>query len=438
MSWLLRRELALVFGARATWLVAAVCAVLVGHGFALALDLYAAASRTAGDQALMLRELDPLAGIVRPMLGGLYLAVALLLPVIAARGLAIEKERGSYGALVLRAGGSERVIAAKLVAALAGGGLLLAAPLVLCIAYALAGGHVDPIETAVALAGHALHVAVIACIAVAAAAACRTVAQATVVALAVSLASWAIDASDGFAALAWLGALDWASLGKKLAPFEQGIVHVGAVASLAVVAVVVAAIAVVLGRIDFRARRRAIAAGLAAAALVMLWLLGGVRRGYDWSEQRRASLPPAVVAALREIPDRIELDVWLDRDDGRRWQVERDALAKLVLARPDTIVRTPLDGATDRLAERDADYGRIVIRAGGTRETRSTSRKELVTLVLEAAGVPRPAWVQPDYPGYPFAAEGATRALLAALAYLVVPAAFVLAGLALTRSRRRS
>jgi hypothetical protein len=425
-----------VLGARATWLVAAVAAVLVGHGFALALDLYAYASRTAGHEALMLRELDPLAGIVRPTLGGLYLATALLLPGIAARGLAIEKERGSYGALVLRAGSGERVIAAKLVAALAGGALLLVAPVLLCIAFVVAGAHLDFIETFVALCGHMLHVAVIACVAVAAAAACRTVAQATVVALAVSLASWAIDASDGFAALAWLGALDWASVGRKLAPFEQGIVHVGAIASLAVLAIGAAAVALVLGRIDFRARRRLFAAGIAAASLLALWLVGGIRRGYDWSEQRRASLPPAVVDTLRAIPDRIALDVWLDRDDGRRWQLERDALAKLLLARPDTIIRMPLDATNDRFVEHGADYGRVVIHAGGTRETRATGRKELVTLVIEAAGAPRPDWTYPEYSGYPFVADGATRSLLLALAYLVIPAALATAGLVVTRTRR--
>jgi len=437
MKWLLRRELALVLGARATWLCAAIAALLVGHGFVLALDLYSAASRSAGDYVLMRRELDPLAGIVRPTLGGLYLAAALLLPVIAARGLAIEKERGSYGALALRAGGTARLVIAKLVAALAGGALLLGAPLALCIAFVLAGGHLDAVETIVALSGYFLLVTVIAWAAVATAAACRTVAQATVAALAFSLASWAIDASEGFAALAWLDALDWVSLGRKLVPFERGIVHVGTFASLAIVALGAAAIAFVLGAIDFRRRRRIAAAAIVACSLALLWLLGGVHRGYDWSEQRRASLPPAVVTALRAIPQRIEVDVWLDRDDGRRWQLERDALAKLMLARPDTIVHTPLDDA-DRLIEHDARYGRIVIHAGGARETRSTSRRELATLVFEAAGVALPDWVQPEYPGYPIVIEGASRTLLVALAYVVFPAAFVIIGLVLARSRRKS
>src|SRR5262249_9415672 len=105
--WLLRRELALVFGARVTWGVVAISALLVGHGFVLALDLYTAASRSAVNHILMEREMDPLLGMVRPTLGSLYVGAALLLPVTAARGLAVEKERQSYGALAIRAGGTE-------------------------------------------------------------------------------------------------------------------------------------------------------------------------------------------------------------------------------------------------------------------------------------------------------------------------------------------
>src|SRR6266446_101283 len=61
----LRRELGLVLRARVTWLQAALAALLIGHGFVLALDLYSAGSRSAQAGTLMGREFDPLLGIVR-------------------------------------------------------------------------------------------------------------------------------------------------------------------------------------------------------------------------------------------------------------------------------------------------------------------------------------------------------------------------------------
>jgi ABC-type transport system involved in multi-copper enzyme maturation permease subunit len=437
--WLLRRELALVFGARVTWVVAAISAVLVGHGFVLALDIYSSASRAAQGHQLLQQAVDPLSGLVRPTLGGLYLATAILLPVIAARGLAIEKERHSYGPLALRARSTHKVVIAKLVAALAAASLLLVAPVVLFVAFAACGGHLDARETATALVGHALDLTLVATTSVAAAAATRTVAQASVLAIALSLGSWAIDASGEFAALAWMGSLEWASIGHRLGPLERGVLHLGSLGWLLVAGGAATAVAIVIARIEHGARRWWIAGAIAAVTIVLLAVLGSVHRGYDGSEQRRQSFPLAVVDAMRELPDDLAMDVWLDRDDNRRTELERGPLAKLVLARPDIALRMPLDADDGALASRDADYGRIVVHLGQqTRETRSSSDEEIVGILFEAAGRAKPHWPDSSYPGYPFVAEGATRTSLVVLAYLVMPLMLVAFGLLVTRSRRRS
>jgi hypothetical protein len=164
---------------------------------------------------------------------------------------------------------------------------------------------------------------------------------------------------------------------------------------------------------------------------------GRVRTAYDGTESQRASLPGPVRDGLSNLPGPIELDVYLDRDDARRRQVESDALQKLVLARSDIAIHMPLD-REDRPseAERSDDYGRIVVRAGrGLRETRSTSRRELVTLIFEAAGRELPQWTQPSYPGFPVVIEGTRRQCLVALAYVGIPIALIMVGLRLTQRR---
>src|SRR5439155_325000 len=258
---------------------------------------------------------------------GLYLAVSLLGPLVAARALAVEKERRTFRALLLQTGRPLGLVAAKSVAALAGVALQLVAPLVLLAMWRLAGGHLAAAETATAFLGYALYVAMVAAIAVAAAAWTETLAQAATLAVLVVAASWAIDASEGFAALAELG---------------------------------------------------------------------------------RGSLPPAAARQLAALPGSITLDVYLDRDDARRRQLEADVLAKLRLARPDLEVRMPTDEQADATeAGRDEGYGRVVVHAGGgTRETRSTSRREIVSLIFEAAGYQLPDWSQPEYPGYPLVIAG--------------------------------
>lgn len=436
----MRRELALALHARVTWLVLAVSALLVGHGFVLAVDIFSAESRSALSNLLMTRESDPLAGVVRPTLGALQLAVSLLVPLIAVRGLAVEKERRNFGPLALRVGSISSVVATKWGAALVASLLLVAPPVLLFVAYGAVGGHVDAIETGTALAGHVLHLVVLVSAATAAAAWTSTVAQAATVGILVSLASWAVDAGEGFAALAWLGGAERWSIERHFSLFDQGVVAVGPALWLVAAALGGLGAALVGARFDWSPERR-LGGALVTFVTVGVLLLGSDRlhRRYDWSEERRASLPPDVASSLAEIDAPIRLELFLDRDDSRRRQLEGDVLAKLALARPDVEVQAPLDHpASTSQASRDAGYGRIVIHVGDSvRETRSTSRREIVTLIFEAAARPIPAWSQPPYSGYPVVVDGARRAFLVGLAYGAFPGAFLLVGWLVTKRGRR-
>jgi hypothetical protein len=432
-----RRELAIVLRARVTWLVATIAALLIGHGFVLAIDLYSASSRSALSNLLQTREMDPLAGVLRPTLGGVDFALSVLGPVLAARSLAIEKERHTYGALCLAVGSSTRVVLEKMLASCLAGATLLAPPMVLLAVFRVLGGHVDVLETLVALGGVAFHLALVTAVGVAAAAWTRTFAQAVTLGILASITSWAIDAAEGFTALAWLGGASAWSIEQRLLPFQRGIIGLGSILWLVVATAAAVELALVGGSFAKTKLKLIAGGGIIVAAVALLGGVGSIRRSFDWSEERRMSLPPAAVAGLRAIEAPIAIDVFLDRDDSRRRQVESDALAKLVLARPDIALRTPLDETPDVLeAERGGQYGRIIVHVGdASRETRSSSRRELVSLIFEAAGRPLPDWSQPAYLGFPTVIAGARRRLLGAFAYVGLPLGFALVGFTLTRRR---
>jgi hypothetical protein len=437
---MLARELAIVLRSPLTWLQACLSALLVGHGFVLAIDLYSAGSRSVQASTLMAREFDPLLGIVRPTLGGLYLSLSLLGPIAAARVLSIEKERRTLDALLLQTASPARLLLAKFTAALAGVGLQLAAPIVLLLIWRLLGGHLALAETAVPLFGYGLYAVLIVATALMAAAWTGTLAQAATLAVLLVVASWAIDASEGFAALAWLGgALDW-SVSTHLAPFERATVAVGAcgwIVLLAAAALVAAWGA--LGTAGSRVQRAGLMIGVGVMTALACGAVQRVQQGFDLTELHRASLPSAVIRALRALPATLDLEVWLDRDDARRRQLESDALAKLRLARSDLQVRDPLDERpAPAEGEREPGYGRIVVHVGkSTRETYSTSRRELVTLIFDAAGRPVPDFSQHEYPGYPKIIAGGQRAFAGFAAYFGLPGTLLIAGWFSTRSRRR-
>jgi hypothetical protein len=432
-----RRELAIALRARVTWLVASVAALLIGHGFVLALDVYAATSRSALESVLQTREMDPLLGIVRPTLGGVSFSLALLGPILASRSLALEKERHTYGSLCLASGATHRVILKKWVASAVACWLLFIPAIGLLVGFAAAGGHLDWPEVMVAFGGEVLHLLVVASAALAAAAWTRTLAQAITLGLLLSLSAWAIDAADGFAALSWLGGASSWSIEQRLLPFGRGVVSLGSVLWLLVAATTFVGLALTGGSFAPPPLKWSWGAGVVALGVIAALASSRLRRGFDWSEQRRASLPPPVVDGLRKLAQPITFALLLDRDDSRRKQLESDALAKLSLARPDISVIWPLDDDSKALAgRREADYGLISVRVGRTRRvTRSTSRRELATLVFEAAGRPVPSWVQPPYAGFPFVPTIRQRQLLGTCAYAVLPLAMAALGFVLTQRR---
>lgn len=435
----LARELGIVLRARVTWFVAALAALLAGHSFVLAIDIFTAGSRSVFASALMAREFDPLAGIVRPTLGGLYVAASLLLPLLAARPLAVEHERKSLRVLLLQTAAPGRVVLAKLLAALCGAALLFLGPLALLLCWRLAGGHLALAETATALLGHFLYVWMVVCVATAAAAWLSTAAQAAAATLVVVLFSWAVDAAEGFAALAWLGrASDW-SVTARLGSFEHGTLSLGDTAWLLAAGLAALGLAMLGVRFDLPRHRRLLS-GFVLAALALAGLRTAARlpAAFDLTELHRASLPPAAAQALGRIPRPISVAVFLDRDDARRRQMESDVLAKVRLARPDVQILYPLDDAPAGEGARGDGYGRTVVRVGvTTQETFSSSRQEILTVLFAAAGQSLPDWSQTQYPGYPLVIAGRTRSAILLFSYALLPGLLVALGWLLTRSTRR-
>jgi hypothetical protein len=305
--------------------------------------------------------------------------------------------------------------------------------------WVVSGGHVRVAETAVAFAGHALYMVLVASIALAAAAWTETLAQAATVGILVVAASWAMDAAEGFAALAWLGwAFDW-SITTHLSPLERGELAIGGVSWMFVMSIGAIALGWLGMRFDLsRPRRTAI--GLVVILLVAFaGQVHNVRRALDLTEAQRLSLPREIALAVAELPGPIHITVNLDRDDARRRQLESSVLSRIRLARPDVEVDYPLDELpAPTEGERDEGYGKILIRAGdGSRETYSASRREIVTLIFEAAAKPLPEWKETDYPGYPFVVDGAWRTAVSAIAYAGIPGGLLLVGWLVTRPTRR-
>src|SRR5512132_2242693 len=97
---LLAKELREISSGRALWTMLLILCPLVGYSFFQAVALYGEASSAARDAPVLATGLSPLDGVLVPTFGALYLAVTLLFPFVAIRGLGREKETGALRLLV--------------------------------------------------------------------------------------------------------------------------------------------------------------------------------------------------------------------------------------------------------------------------------------------------------------------------------------------------
>src|SRR6185312_7347308 len=177
-----------LLASRSWWLLLALTGPLVGQAFITAVNTYAEVSGAGGGPAALAQGVSPLDGLVVPTLGAYALMATFLLPFVAIRLVATERESGAAKLLAqsLPAGLSLR-LAVKAKVLLLGWLVALSPGLLALLLWRLYGGHLDLAETANVLLGHLL-----VAVAVAAAAVCRSSASAAIVTLGFTVGTWAL------------------------------------------------------------------------------------------------------------------------------------------------------------------------------------------------------------------------------------------------------
>jgi hypothetical protein len=268
--------------------------------------------------------------------------------------------------------------------------------------WSVQGGHLAGQEVAVVLVGHLLRALFTGALALAAAALTESASTAAIVALASTLATWALD---------FMGAVHGGTAQRlaRFTPeaalhlFERGdlsaaVVGVTLVASASLVGV--AAIALRMPEPRGRLVTRALVLLVVTAAALLV--AAPLRSSADLSEDRRNSFSPADERALRAIVAPIDVEVHLAPEDPRLADLDRSVLRKLQRTRRGVTVRTVSAGGTGLFAA-DPRYGEVWYTVGSRRTmSRSTTAPIVLEAIYELAGVTPPSRERdPVYPGYP-------------------------------------
>src|SRR4051812_44688317 len=190
---LLSKELRELTASRSYWLLLLVVGALVGHALMTSAQIYAEASGSGGGPAALSQGLSPLEGIVVPVLGAYDLAATLLFPFVVIRLFASEKQTGSLALSLQMPASFNVVVAAKGVALVIAWIVAGAAGALALLMWRAIGGHLYAPETMTVVLGHLLRGVLTIGVGAAAAALSVSAASAAIVALTVTLGTWALD-----------------------------------------------------------------------------------------------------------------------------------------------------------------------------------------------------------------------------------------------------
>jgi len=432
--WLIEKELRELAASRSYWLLLLVVGALVGHAFVTSVNLYAEASGIAGGPSALAQGLNPLEGIVVPTFGAYDLAATLLFPFVVIRLAASDKETGALALMLQSPASLWTSMVAKGVALLLAWLVAGLAGLAALLLWRGMGGHLFAPEAWTVILGHVLRGFLTIGIAAAAGALAASAASAAIIALTVTLGTWALD----YVAAARGGAI--ASVASytpsaALRVFEHGELRAATVLVLLALGAGGLAIASVwLEQGRATSSRVARAAAILVVVAVTCALSARIRASRDVSEDRRNSFPPADEATLRAIDSPLRVVVYLSAEDPRLTDLERGVLAKLRRVMPSVEVVYAAQSRSGLFERPNEHYGEVYYELGGHRAMlRSTTEPIVLETLYQLAGrQPPTAAATVPYPGYPLAA----RPTIAPWLFFVVwPAALVVSWWLITRPK---
>ena len=430
-GWLVRKEWRELMASRAWWVMLALTGPLVGVTFTSVVRTYADVSDGAG--AGCGAVCDPLVGIWGPTFGAYEIAAVFLLPFVAIRLVAGDRQSGALKLELQRPMPAISRLAIKTLVLLAGCGLAALAAVTALGLWMSYGGAVYWPELAVVGIGYFLNAGLTIAITTVAATIAEHPSTAAILTLGFTVGTWIIEFAAAIRGGIWTDLARFTP-SSMIAIFQHGLLPVGTVLvalSLTVGGLFVAAAWLRLHESPRRRLLRSLV--LVAATTLVAWTFSHVTMTRDFSEGRLNSFPAADQAALARIGQPIRIEAHLAPEDPRRLDLERHALAKLRRAVPAVKVAFVSRTTTGLFEQADPSYGEIRYDVGPRQVVgRATTEDAVLEAIYEAAEIEPDHDSDPAFMGHPLV----TRPTGAGLAfYGVWPSLAALAAWLATRQR---
>jgi ABC-2 type transport system permease protein len=421
--WLLEKEWRELMASRAWWVLLVLMGPLVGFAFISAVRTYAEASGLNGTAIGVGEAFSPLVGIWAPTFSACELAAVFLLPFVAIRIIAGDRQSGALKLELQHPMHPATRIAAKAIILLAGWIVASAPALVAVVLWHSYGGSIYAPELVTVATGHLINAGLTIAIAAAAASITEHPSTAAILTLSVTVGTWFLNFIAAVQGGTWERLASYTPT-TMVSDFQHGLIRLDAV----IAALTLIALGLVLASMWLQLGvpiRRRVANSIAATAVAVLVISGGSTsaRSWDTSESRLNSFSRADERTLRSIPGPISMEVHLAPEDPRRVDLDRRVIGKLRRVRPDLNVRYQSATSIGLFEQTSAGYGEIWYDIQGRK---ATSRAVTAEAVLETIYSLAGASPEPDtdlvFRGHPLMTRPAKAA---AVLYLLWPALIV-------------
>ncbi|HYW42075.1 MAG TPA: hypothetical protein VE959_04410 [Bryobacteraceae bacterium] len=411
--WLLRKECCELVLSRSWWVMLGLTGPLVGLSFIDAVRAYGEASGLGGTAAGLADAMWPLDGILAPTLSAYEVVALFLLPFVAIRMVAGDRQSGAARLEMQHSISPLARVSVKAAVLLGGWSVASAAGLLACILWKSHGGSIYLPEVGSIALGHLLNAGFIVALAAAAASISEHPSTAAILTLAFTVGTWVLSLMAAVHGDIWERLAAYTP-GEMLQAFQHALIPLSRVlAGLALVGGGLS-IAAVWMRTGVAVRRRASESiAIVAAGSALVFACSFVRTGWDVSENRRNSFSEPEEEILRRIRTPLAIEAHLAPEDPRRFELERQTLSKLKRIMPKVEVRYVSATSIGLFEQASPHYGEIRYDLGGRRAmNRITTSEGVLETIYELAGVAPPKEEEAGRHGHPLAVRPAHAGLL--------------------------
>jgi ABC-2 type transport system permease protein len=426
--WLLNKECRELIVSRAWWVLLLGMGPLVGMSFIGAVRTYAEVSGFNGTSAGVGEALSPLTGVWAPTFSACELAAVFLLPFVAIRQVAGDRQSGALKLELQQGVSALPRVAAKALVLLAGWLVAMLPALSAILLWKSYGGSVYAPEVSTLAVGHVLNAGLTIGLAAATSSIAEHPSTAAILTLGVTVGTWIVNFFGAIQGGWWERAASYTPAA-MVAEFQHGLWRLDT--TLIALALMVAGlgVAAVWMRLGIDVSRRGYESiGIGVLAAGSIFACTFLTASWDTSESRSNSFSEADEQALRQIQAPLRIEAHLAPEDPRRLDLEHRALSKLRRVMPRLRVEYVSATSIGLFEQTRPGYGEIWFDLNGRRTmSRMTTAEGVLEAIYSLAGVAPPAETdEAVFRGHPLAvpAKGA-----GAVFYGLWPSLFLVMGI---------